>query len=58
MLFRSVPNTLWTSVREDAYRSEAPAFTHLRELEGSIHLRLPGERWDRRPALANGRGDP
>ena len=30
-----VPNTLWTSTRPDAYRSGAPAFTHLRELEGS-----------------------
>ncbi len=42
-----VPNTLWTSVRSDAYRSEAPAFTHLRELEGSDLVLADTARWGR-----------
>jgi NADH-quinone oxidoreductase subunit B len=40
-----VPNTLWTSTRPDAYRSEAPAFTHLRELEGSDLVLSDTARW-------------
>jgi NADH-quinone oxidoreductase subunit B len=40
-----VPNTLWTSIRSDAYRSEAPAFTHLRELEGSDTQLSDTARW-------------
>ena len=40
-----VPNTLWTSTRPDAYRSEAPAFTHLRELEGSELALSDTARW-------------
>ena len=30
-----VPNSLWTSTRPDAYRSEAPAFTHLGDMKSS-----------------------
>ena len=40
-----VPNTLWTSTRPDAYRSGAPAFTHLRELEGSDLVLADTARW-------------
>ena len=42
-----VPNTLWTSIRSEAYRSEAPAFTHLRELEGSDLVLSDTARWGR-----------
>jgi len=40
-----VPNTLWTSAREGAYRSEAPVFTHLRDLEGSDLVLSDTARW-------------
>jgi NADH-quinone oxidoreductase subunit B len=34
-----VPNTLWTSTRPDAYRSEDPAFTHLEQFrKGDLEL--------------------
>ena len=40
-----VPNTLWASIRSDAYRSEGPAFTHLRDLEGSDLVLSDTRRW-------------
>jgi NADH-quinone oxidoreductase subunit B len=40
-----VPNTLWTSIRADAYRSEAQAVTHLRDLEGSDLALSDTRRW-------------
>ena len=40
-----VPNTLWSSTRQDAYLSTSPAFTHLRELEGSDLMLSDTARW-------------
>jgi NADH-quinone oxidoreductase subunit B len=40
-----VPNTLWTSAHQDAYRTEGPAFTHLRELQGSDLALSDTARW-------------
>ena len=40
-----VRNTLWSSTRPDAYRSQAPAFNHLRELEGSELMLSDTARW-------------
>ncbi len=41
-----VPNTLWTSVRADAYGGEdASPFTHLRDLEGSDLVLSDTARW-------------
>ncbi len=40
-----VPNTLWSTVRPDAYQGTAPAFTHLRELEGSDLMLSDTARW-------------
>ena len=40
-----VPNTLWSSTRPDAYLTTAPAFTHLRELEGSDLMLSDTARW-------------
>ena len=40
-----VTNTLWTSIRADAYRSGAQADTHLRELEGSDLALSDTRRW-------------
>ena len=40
-----VPNTLWTSIRTDAYRSGAQADTHLRDLEGSDLALSDTRRW-------------
>jgi len=40
-----VPNDLWSSVRPDAYRGVEPAFTHLRELEGSDLMLSDTARW-------------
>jgi NADH-quinone oxidoreductase subunit B len=40
-----VPNDLWSSVRPDAYRSVGPAYTHLRDLEGSDLVLSDTARW-------------
>ncbi len=40
-----VPNTLWTSDRPGAYLSTSPAFTHLRDLEGSELVNRDNARW-------------
>jgi NADH-quinone oxidoreductase subunit B len=40
-----VPNTLWASSRPDAYQGSEPAFTHLRELEGSDLMLADTARW-------------
>jgi NADH-quinone oxidoreductase subunit B len=40
-----VPNTLWTSVRPDAYRGTEPAYTHLRGLEGADDAVRDIARW-------------
>jgi NADH-quinone oxidoreductase subunit B len=40
-----VPNTLWTSAHADAYRSDAPAYTHLRELQDSDVALSDTARW-------------
>ena len=40
-----VPNTLWSSVRPDAYQGTAPAFTHLHDLEGSDLILSDTARW-------------
>jgi NADH-quinone oxidoreductase subunit B len=40
-----VPNTLWTSIRGDAYPSGAQAATHLRDLEGSDLALSDTRRW-------------
>jgi len=40
-----VPNTLWSSPQPGAYLSTSPAFTHLRELEGSDLMLSDTARW-------------
>ncbi len=40
-----VPNDLWSSVRPDAYHGVGPAYTHLRELEGSDLMLSDTARW-------------